>query len=154
MSTMSPLLKALPPEGRERLMTLKRQSAFATGVRIFEEDQRAKKFWIIQTGTVDLDLHVPGRHAAVVETLGPGDLLGWSWLFAPHTWHLGARAATPVHALEFDAEQVRALCERDPVFGQALTRCVAEAIAHRLQSARPRLLDRRASPTEPTHSTR
>jgi CRP-like cAMP-binding protein len=152
MSTMSPLLTALPAEGREHLMTLKRQSAFATGVCIFEEGHRANKFWIIQTGTVDLGLHVPGRHAAVVETLGPGDLLGWSWLLAPHTWHLGARAATPVQALEFDAEQVRALCEQDPVFGQALTRCIAEAIAHRLQAARHRLLDRTTSPTAPTHS--
>ncbi|WNO70284.1 cyclic nucleotide-binding domain-containing protein [Streptomyces sp. AM8-1-1] len=141
MSTMSSLLKALPPEGRDRLMALAHETAFTTGTRIFEEDYRAKKFWIIHTGAVDLDLHVPGRRAAVVETLGPGALLGWSWLFPPHTWHLGAEAATPVRAFEFDAAQVRALCEEDPVFGMAFTRCVAEIIAHRLQCARHRLLD-------------
>lgn len=143
MSTMSPLLKALPAEGREQLMALARERAFAAAVRVFEEGHRAKSFWIIHTGAVDLDLRVPGQPAVVVETLGPGDLLGWSWLFAPHTWHLSARAATPVRAVEFDAERVRALCEQDPVFGHALTRCVAEVIAHRLQSARRRL----AAPT-------
>ncbi|MEN8651909.1 cyclic nucleotide-binding domain-containing protein [Streptomyces sp. 21So2-11] len=150
MSTMSPLLKALPDEGRERLMALSRERDFTAGTRIFEEDHRAKKFWIIRTGAVDLDLHVPGQRAVVVESLGPGALLGWSWLFAPHTWHLGAQAATPVRAVEFDAAQVLALCEEDPVFGQALTRCIAEVIAHRLQSARHGLLDRTTSATAPS----
>lgn len=141
MTTTRTLLGVLPPEGRERLMELAREASFPAGARIFEEGTRADRFWIIRTGSVTLDVHVPGRRPVVVETLGPGDLLGWSWLFPPYSWHLGAEALSPVRAVEFDATVVRALCEADPVLGRALTRRVAEIIGHRLQSARARLRD-------------
>ncbi|WP_127356256.1 Crp/Fnr family transcriptional regulator [Actinacidiphila soli] len=140
-TTTSNLLGVLPPEGRERLMELAREVSFPAGTRIFEEGRKADCFWIIHTGSVTLDLHVPGRRAAAVETLGPGDLLGWSWLFPPYAWHLGAEAQSPVRAMEFDATVVRALCEADPVFGRAISRRIAEIVAHRLQGARTRLLD-------------
>ncbi|NLU75242.1 cyclic nucleotide-binding domain-containing protein [Streptomyces sp. HNM0575] len=135
------LIAALPPEGRDRMMQFAHEVQYRKGARIFEEGRTADRFWIIRTGSVTLDLHVPGRQAARVETLGPNDLLGWSWLFPPHTWHLGASALSPVRALEFDANATRRLCEEEPVFGQALTRCTAEIIARRLHAARTRLLD-------------
>lgn len=138
---MPRLLKALPPEGRDRLMDMSRETSFLVGTRIFEEDFRADRFWLIRTGSVELDLHVPGRRASTVERLGPGDLLGCSWLFEPHTWQLGAEAVSPVRALEFDALEVRALCQEDPRLGQALAVCIAETVAHRLQAARSRLLN-------------
>ncbi|SCK36469.1 Crp/Fnr family transcriptional regulator [Streptomyces sp. WMMB 322] len=135
------LISHLPSAGRDRMVQLSHETQFPKGARIFEEGRRADRFWIIRTGAVTLDLHVPGRRAAQVETLGPDKLLGWSWLFPPHTWHLGASALSPVRALEFDAEAVRQLCREEPVFGQELTRCVAEIIARRLHAARTRLLD-------------
>jgi CRP-like cAMP-binding protein len=122
-------------------MALAREVSFPAGTRIFEEHSKADRFWIIQSGSVTLDLHVPGRRAAVVKTLGPGDLLGWSWLFPPYSWHLGAGVHSPVQALEFDATAVLALCEADPMMGQALFRSVAEIVAHQLLGARTRLLD-------------
>ncbi|WP_199850589.1 Crp/Fnr family transcriptional regulator [Streptomyces sp. CMB-StM0423] len=141
MNTSAGLLGALQPGTRERLLETARSVAFDAGQRIFDEGQRADRFWILHTGSVTLDVHVPGRRAATVETLGSGDLLGWSWLFPPYQWHLGAQALSPVRALEFDARVVRALCEADPVTGRAVARRVAEIIGHRLQSARTRLLD-------------
>ncbi|MEU3459327.1 cyclic nucleotide-binding domain-containing protein [Streptomyces sp. NPDC006733] len=135
------LLHSLSAENRERILALSREVSFPAGERIFEEGGRAEHFWIIRTGAVYLDLHVPGRRAPTVEALGPGDLLGWSWLFAPYRWHLGAQALSPVRAREFDAEQVRALCEEDPVLGRELVLACAEVIAHRLTASRTRLLD-------------
>ena len=141
MTTVTSLLKVLSPGARDRLLELAQDTAFPAGARIFEEGGRADRFWIIRTGSVDLDTRVPGLHGAVVEQLGPGDLLGWSWLFPPRSWHLGAEAATPVRAMEFNADAVRSLCEEDRELDRALTLSVAEVIAHRLQSARRRLLD-------------
>lgn len=97
--------------------------------------------WIIHTGTVALDVHVPGRQAAVIETLGAGRLLGWSALVPPHHWHLGAEAASPVRACAFDAEAVREMCAEDPAPDHELCTYGAGVIARRLRSARVRLLD-------------
>uniref|UniRef100_A0AAU3I848 Cyclic nucleotide-binding domain-containing protein n=1 Tax=Streptomyces sp. NBC_01393 TaxID=2903851 RepID=A0AAU3I848_9ACTN len=140
-TTTSTTLRALPTEHRERLMRVAREVSFPAGACLFTEGRLADRFWIIRTGTVALDLRVPGRRAAVIEILGHNELVGWSWLFHPHTWHLGAKATSPVRAYEFDAETVRAMCRADPGFGVAITRWTGEIVAHRLQSTRARLLD-------------
>jgi len=132
---------ALTKEHREQLMSLAREVSFATGERIFNEGGKADRFWIIHTGTVALDLHAPGRRAAVVEILGAERLLGWSWLVPPQHWHLGAEASSPVRAYEFDAAAVREMCAKDPGLDHELCTYVAGVIARRLRFTRVRLLD-------------
>ncbi|MEU9733879.1 cyclic nucleotide-binding domain-containing protein [Streptomyces sp. NPDC048002] len=135
------LPRALPPEHRERLMAVAREVSFPAGTRLFEEGGHAERFWIVRTGTVELDMRVPGHQPAVIESLGHNELIGWSWLFAPHVWHLGAEAATPLRAYEFDAGAVREMCRNDPEFGRTVAHWVGEVVAHRLLAARTRLLD-------------
>ncbi|TDT42668.1 cyclic nucleotide-binding protein [Streptomyces sp. BK208] len=141
MTSTTTLTAGLPVEHRERLMRVAREVSYAAGARLFEEGGRADRFWIVRTGTVTLDLHVPGRRAAVIESLGHGEMVGWSWHFPPYLWHLGAEAMTPVRAWELDAEAVRALCAQDPAFGRAVATWVGDVVAHRLHAARIRLLD-------------
>jgi CRP-like cAMP-binding protein len=135
------MLRALSAEHRQRLMRVAREVSLPQGTRLFEEGGQANRFWIIRTGTIELDMRVPGRRAAVIEQLGHNELVGWSWLFAPHAWHLGAEAATPVRAYEFDATAVRSMCQDDAALGNDVAQWVGEVLAHRLRSARTRLLD-------------
>lgn len=135
------VLRALPAEYRDRLMPAAREVSFAAGTRLFDEGGRADRFWIVRTGRIELDMHVPGRRAAVIESVGHNELVGWSWLFGPRVWHMGAAATTPVRAWEFDAETVRSLCRQDPELGNAIGQWVGEVLAHRLRAARTRLLD-------------
>lgn len=139
--TTAPLLNVLPPEGRARLMQFAHEVAFPAGTRIFEEGKPADRFWIVRTGSVNLDIQVTDRRPAVIDSLGHGDLLGWSWLLPPYAWRMGAEAFTPVRAYEFDATAVRALCEADPALSLAVTRRVLDVVARRLQATRHRLLD-------------
>ncbi|MGW6706318.1 Crp/Fnr family transcriptional regulator [Streptomyces sp. NPDC054956] len=132
---------ALPADCRARLMELAREVNLDEGTRLFREGGQADRFWILRSGAVTLDVHVPGRRAAVIETLGTGELVGCSWLFKPYVWRLTAEAVTPVRAYEFDAVRVRALIDADTAFGSALGHWVGEVLAHRLQAARVRLLD-------------
>ncbi|MEU8972040.1 cyclic nucleotide-binding domain-containing protein [Streptomyces monashensis] len=141
MTSATTMNSALEPVYRERLMHLAREVSFEAGTRLFEEGRRADRFWIVRTGTVALDLHVPGRRAAVIETLGHGELVGWSWHFPPRLWHLGAEATSPVRAWEFDAEAVRTLCTEDAEFGRAIAVWVGQVVAQRLHASRVRLLD-------------
>ncbi|KUM87028.1 MULTISPECIES: Crp/Fnr family transcriptional regulator [Streptomyces] len=135
------MLRALPAEYRHRLMRVAREVSFPQGARLFEEGGRADRFWIIRTGTVELDMRVPGRRPAVIEALRHNELVGCSWLFAPHCWHLGAEATSPVRAYEFDATAVRLMCQEDPAMGSAVAQWVGDVLAHRLHAARIRLLD-------------
>lgn len=137
----SGFLGTLAPAHRDRLLSAVREVSFPAGARLFEEGGAADRFWIVRSGSVALDIHVPGRRTAVVETLGEGELLGWSWLFEPYRWHLGAQVRSALLAAEFDAPKVREACAQDPAFGLAVTHGVAQVIARRLKATRTRLLD-------------
>jgi CRP/FNR family cyclic AMP-dependent transcriptional regulator len=108
--------------------------------RLFEDGGSASRFWLVQSGHVDLDLHVPGQGRTKIETIGMGELLGWSWLFPPYKWAFGAAAASPVEAFEFDGRAVRACCTSDPVLGYEVTRRLAHVVAKRLQATRIKLI--------------
>jgi CRP/FNR family transcriptional regulator, cyclic AMP receptor protein len=108
--------------------------------RLFEDGGSASRFWLVQSGHVDLDLHVPGQGRTKIETIGMGELLGWSWLFPPYKWAFGAAAASPVEAFEFDGRAVRACCASDPVLGYEVTRRLAHVVAKRLQATRIKLI--------------
>lgn len=122
-------------------MAQAREVNFAEGARIFDEGAPAASFWIVRSGTVTLEVPVPGRRPASVENLGPGELVGWSWLFPPFTWQLAAEAMTPVRAYEFDGMAVRMMMDSDPAFGSAIGHWVGRVLALRLQQTRTRLLD-------------
>ncbi|MEU2336997.1 cyclic nucleotide-binding domain-containing protein [Streptomyces sp. NPDC013172] len=141
MVSATTMTAALEPVHRERLMRLAREVSFAAGTRLFEEGRHADRFWVVRTGTVALDLHVPGRRPAVIETLGQGELVGWSWHFPPYLWQLGAEAMSPVRAWEFDAGAVLRSCAADTGFGRAIAVWVGRVVAQRLHASRVRLLD-------------
>ncbi|GAA3065662.1 cyclic nucleotide-binding domain-containing protein [Streptomyces goshikiensis] len=122
-------------------MGVAKEVNFLESARLFNEGGRADRFWIVRTGIVALDVHVPGRQPAVIESLGPGELVGCSWMLQPSSWRLGAVATTPLRTYEFDAATVRAMMEADPAFGSAMGHWVAQVLAHRLHAARVRLLD-------------
>jgi len=129
----------LPAEYRGRLMSMARDVGLPQGIRLFGEGERADHFWIVRSGTVALDLRVPGVGRSVTEPLGFGDLVGWSWLTPPYVWQAGAETVTSVRAHEFDAAAVRQMCGADPAMGSAIARWVGRVVDHRLRSAGKRL---------------
>ncbi len=130
----------------ERLAALATAIEVRAGQRIFAEGEPAARFWLITSGRVALDLQVPGRGLLIVETLGPGDELGLSWLGPIRQWQFGAVAQLPVTALEFESAAVEALCEYDHELGYQLTRRLLGTAVSRLQAARIRILDLYAAP--------
>jgi CRP/FNR family transcriptional regulator, cyclic AMP receptor protein len=138
--TEQPFFAGMRPLHIERLSYFARRGVFRAGARIFTEGGNATRCWIIRDGAVRLDAHVPGRPDVAIETLGPTDVLGWSWLFAPYTWHFGAVATEPTLTIEFPAAELRQLCAGDPVLGYELTSRFMRVVVVRLQATRTRLV--------------
>jgi CRP-like cAMP-binding protein len=143
-----PFFAELSPEQLDALSGDGVPVAYGPGERIFAEGDAADRFWLVETGSVALDMRVPGRGDQVLETLVGATVLGWSWLHPPYRWHFGASAREPTTAIAFDAASVRRRCETDPRFGYAILRCFTPVIIQRLQAARLRVLDMYASPAE------
>jgi CRP-like cAMP-binding protein len=68
--------------------------------------------------------------------IGPGEVVGWSWLLPPHRWQFAARALDPVRALELDAVELRRLCESDAEIGFELAKRLMAVICNRLAATR------------------
>ncbi|MFI5916790.1 cyclic nucleotide-binding domain-containing protein [Dactylosporangium sp. NPDC051541] len=136
-----PFLDGLPADQVERLSRWARRAPYRAGTRIFEERSHAQRFWLIREGSVDLQTRTPGRGEIVVETLGPGSVLGWSWMFPPYRWHFSAVTVDPVLSVVLDGVGVRALCRDDPVLGYELTTRFMAVVVDRMQATRARLLD-------------
>ncbi|WP_067857055.1 Crp/Fnr family transcriptional regulator [Nocardia shimofusensis] len=153
-----PRLASLSRANLAVLAAIGREVSFPAGQRVLVEGQPADRCWLIRTGRILLDARVPGRGDVVIQSLGSGDLLGWSWLVPPQQWHFGARAAERVEAVEFDAARLLDAARTDPEFGFALTSMLFAALLDRLQATRARLLDLYRNPGEddfsPEHSHR
>jgi CRP-like cAMP-binding protein len=139
--TGHPLFAGLSRTELELIAPAARPVRLGARERLLREGDPARGCWLIHSGCIALDLAIPGRGQVVVQTLGRGDVLGWSWLVPPYRWQFGAVTVQPTTMTELDTEQLRALAEQDPRFGYTLMLALFESLAHRLQATRARLLD-------------
>lgn len=110
------------------------------GTLLLREGEHAENFCLIRHGTVALELHAPSR-PLLIETLGPGDVVGWSWLFAPYRWQMDGRALEECALVVFDGLCLRGKCEQDHDLGYELMKRFAANVIDRLQATRLQLLD-------------
>ena len=141
LSETAKLLDGMSADGLEFLESVAQEIFFPKGAQIFDDDDKADSFYLVATGKVGLEVAMPARDPVLLETLGPGELLGVSWLFPPHRWNWRAKALAATNILAFDAEAVRRQCDKDPDLALQVYRTVAEESVRRLHATRVRLLD-------------
>jgi CRP/FNR family transcriptional regulator, cyclic AMP receptor protein len=135
-----PFLAGLPDRHLLRLAAWTKKAPFHEGYELFREGARADRFWLVRDGVVQLSTRIPGQGKVIVETLGAGSPLGWSWLFPPYRWHFSALAVRPTFTLEIDGAGVRRICDQEPELGYELTRRFMAVVVERLQATRMRLI--------------
>jgi CRP-like cAMP-binding protein len=137
----APVFAALGPGDLALIAGCAQNVGFEDGELIFREGEPADTFYLVRRGRVSLELHAPGRGGLVIDTIEPGEVVGWSWLFEPYVWHFDARATGPLRAIAFDGACLRGKCEDDKELGYELMKRFAQVMIDRLQHARVRLLD-------------
>lgn len=113
---------------------------FKKGQVIFREGEPGNRFYLIETGKVILESSGGLGDPVVIDTIGAGDLLGWSWMFPPHTWHFTARAVEPTTAIFFSGTILREYCEKDHSLGYDLLKRMSVVMNRRMQAARNKML--------------
>ena len=136
-----PFLTGMSPHQYRILSDCAMPRRFETNEMILREGDPADRFYLLRTGQVTLESHDARRGTTRIQTIGAGDVLGWSWLFPPYLWHFDARALEPTEAIFFYATPLREECESDHELGYELTKRMAELMLKRLQGTRRRLLE-------------
>ena len=141
-----PFMKGLEPRLKAMLTESAMEKDFAAGEVIFREGDVANRFYLILSGKVAIEAPTPEKASLLIQTIGAGDVLGWSWLFAPYYWNFDARAVEPTRAIFFYGTRLRERCDEDADLGYELMRRFTQIMIQRLQFARSHLLENRAVP--------
>ena len=136
-----PFFAGLPPDTLELIAGCGHNVHFAEDSRIISESDPADIFYVLRRGKVAIEIDTPRRGPLVIETIGPGDLLGVSWLLPPYRWTFDARAVEPTGAIAIDAACLRGKCDDDPVLGYEMFKRFAGLVRDRLQATRLQLVD-------------
>jgi len=139
--TEHPFLKGLEPRYLKLITGCASNVRFKAGQFLFREGEEANQFYVIRQGNVALEIHGVEGRSIIVQTVGEGEVLGWSWLVPPYRWHFHARAVELTRAIALDGKCLRAKSEEDHNLGYELLRRFCHIIVERLDATRLQLLD-------------
>ena len=135
-----PFFKGLNSQQLQLLADSALEMKFETGAIIFEEGSPANRFYLILAGEVLLESEMEDRNVIPIQTLGPGNDLGWSWLFPPYSLHFSARAVKPTRTIFFYGTRLREQCEQDHELGYQIMKRIAEVATQSLRATQRRLM--------------
>jgi CRP-like cAMP-binding protein len=136
-----PFFQGLAAEDIQLLTGCASNMVFKAGEVICREGDEANQFYLIRQGKVALEMYVPERGHVVLQTLGAGEVVGWSWLIPPYQSRFDVRAVESVRAIALDGKCLRGKCEANPRLGYELLKRVTQVFTDRLMATRLQLLD-------------
>ena len=136
-----PFLKGLDPRIIQLIVGCASNLRFNAGEYLFREGQEAGQFYIIRYGKVAIELAAAQRGVINIQTVGEGEILGWSWLIPPYLWRFDGRAVELTRVIALDGKCLRAKCEEDRQLGYEFLKRFSHIIAQRLEATRLQLLD-------------
>jgi CRP-like cAMP-binding protein len=136
-----PFLEELDDKYLDTLSGCATNAVFHEGQYLFKEGESADKFFLIKQGKCAVEVRSPDRGTIRIQTAGPGDVLGWSWLVFPHKWHFDAIAIEDCRVISMDGKCMREKCENDHDFGYEMFKRITNVLEKRLNATRLQLMD-------------
>jgi CRP-like cAMP-binding protein len=135
-----PFMADLEPDHVRFLVGCAQNARYRPGEYLVREGEVEERLFLIRQGTVTVEMPRSGGDAVVLETVGPGDVLGVSRV-VPSKSHLDCRARDNVLAFALDNRCILEKMHADPQLGYAITRRLLERTYDRLARARLQNLD-------------
>jgi CRP-like cAMP-binding protein len=134
-----PFLRGLSDAHLRALADCAMRLRFEEGAVIFREGDPANRFYLLIRGKVALETEQSEKRVRV-QTIGGGDVLGWSWLFPPYYTHFDARALEATDAMFFYGTRLREMCEEDHNLGYEMLKRISMVVIDRLLSTERKLI--------------
>jgi CRP/FNR family transcriptional regulator, cyclic AMP receptor protein len=136
-----PFFAGMRPEHLQLVVGCASNVRFDAGTFILREGEEANEFYLLRHGKVGLEVYAPERGPITIQTLGEGEILGWSWLVPPYRWKFDARVIELTRAIALDGKCLRDKLESDYQLGYELLKRFSQVMVERLQTARLQLLN-------------
>lgn len=125
--------EGLEKQELERIAEYAKYTHFEAGDEILTQGDAADRFYVILSGRVRLTCNLPDVRLTVKE-LGPGDVVGFSWLFTPEKVHFNAYALEPVKAVFIYGTLLRTQFQDAPGLGYKLAVKTGRAMLERFEA--------------------
>jgi len=136
-----PFFAGLDPVLVHEMVAKAEERSYDLGEMLVREGRPAEEFFLVIDGKVALEVGAADRAAITVETIGRGELLGWSWLVPPYRWRFDARATKPTQVIAINAAAARYALAAHPALGYQFLLKFLPIVAERLENTRVQLLD-------------
>lgn len=113
----------------------------SSGSCLFQEGDMHGFVYLVTSGSVILDIFVPGRGHVELHTIGSGEFIGWSPVITNSPMSVRAKTLEETQLIRFPAEKIRQLCQEDHEFGFYFMRQIALVFVKRLTGTRLQMLD-------------
>lgn len=134
-------LAKFSPRVQEKLSSMADHFQFKAGQDIFHEGAPSLYLYVVKSGRVAVELHVPSRGRRIIYTAGTGDVFNWSAVVEPRLATASVRAVEDTEALGLKGGALMDACREDCELGFELYRAITEVIAARLIATRLQMLD-------------
>lgn len=133
--------RGLPAEDIAFIAGCAKNVVFREQQMIAHQGAPADEFYLIREGQVSITLEIPPQRTFVFRTLGPNEILGFSWLVPPYQWPFTAYATTLTHAIAIHGTCLREKCENNPHLGFELMKRLVHVLVKGEDASRLQLLD-------------
>ncbi|MGB7755310.1 MAG: cyclic nucleotide-binding domain-containing protein [Salinisphaera sp.] len=107
---------------------------------LFNQRTPAHEFYFVLSGLITLQVPAIEGPALMLQKVGAGSVLGWSWLIPPYEWSFQAEADEDSELLVFDGQRILARCEAEPAFGYEVMKRFSTLMSDRLAYSRERMM--------------
>jgi CRP/FNR family transcriptional regulator, cyclic AMP receptor protein len=133
--------KGLPSGLLQAAAASAKARSFRAGEFLLREGRVADEFFAVLDGKVALEVFAADRRRITIQTVGPGEVLGWSWLAPPHRWTLDAIAVKATRAIVIEAPGLWARFAAEPAEGYEFLLRLVPVLAGRIQAMEMQLLE-------------
>jgi CRP-like cAMP-binding protein len=87
-----------------------------------------------------IDIPISERRIITIQTVGTGDIVGWSWLIPPYRYRFNCRIVEDTRAIVLDGKCLREKCEKNHDLGYELLKRLAGVFTQRLEATRKQII--------------
>jgi CRP/FNR family transcriptional regulator, cyclic AMP receptor protein len=118
----------------ESVAKIAKTETLGAGARLTEIGAPASRAYLIKEGSVTIFVHGADGSEMPVDSVGPGDVIGWSALTGPYTYTAACSCAERSTLIVLNGSRIRELFEVNNHIGYRVLKCMGSIVAKRMHA--------------------
>jgi len=138
--TVTQLFDGLTEDQKEKFLSLGTSEVYEPGTTICRENDEAQDLYIVEDGTVAVEMGIAPMKKIPVCTVSNGGVFGWSCLVPPHRLTATVTSLKKSRVLGINGADLQQLCIQDPTIGFRIMQNLSGVASSRLKNLKLELI--------------